>query len=171
MRLQKLNSPLSLYNNPALWPKIHLLHDDEKAVGNLVQTDLMPFYEPVITPDSIPSAHMMMNPPAPQETSPGIEQMLHGNNISMEEPTHGISSLIQGEHQMDGTLGNIYCSTPGENGFMPHESVQHHQMMLEFDCFEGILGDSSSWDDSSDSVDVQVGGTMFQGYETGYNSI
>ncbi|KAK4765019.1 hypothetical protein SAY86_026109 [Trapa natans] len=208
MRLQGLSSPLSLYNNPVLWPKIHSLHD-EKTVDNLqlssknnlnnihpadrVQTDhlidvnprpgndliVSPFYEPAFTPDSISwvqqewirSNSLMKNPPVPEETSPSIEQMLCGDSVSMGSLAHDISSLIHSEHQVDGILGNYCSNTPGGNDFMPQESVQHHQVMLELDCIKGILDDSSSWDGSSDSVDVQAGGSMFQGYETGYNNI
>lgn len=201
MQLQRLNSPLSFYNNPVPWPKIHPVHEDvninnlyptnqnnfnnhpDHVQTNLTDTNSHPgnnltvssFYEPAVTPHSIsPVQHdwissndMIENPPGPKEIGPGMEQMLYGNNL---EPVLDIPSLIHTEHQTDGILGNYYKTPGGGNDFMPQEN-HHHEMTLDFDCFKGILDGSNSWDDSSDSVDVQAGGIMIQDYETGYNNL
>ncbi|PKI79552.1 hypothetical protein CRG98_000027 [Punica granatum] len=186
MQLQRLNSPLSFYNNPALWPKMHPLH--EKMINNLQlssenltsyvpdQVQMNPpsvpnpehdqnfssFYGPVIAANAITSLHQesLMKINDSDKTSPRPKD----NGLVTEEMLYGnnmqpavISSLIHSDHyQRDGLLGN-YCKTSGANSFMSQENQQHHQMMLDFDyCFKGILDDSNSWDDSS-SADVQAG--------------
>lgn len=139
-----------------------------------IDPNVSSFYEPAITADSITSIQhewiknddSVKNPPGPEEISLGMEQMQYGNN-NMEPAV--ISSLVHSDHQMDGFLGN-YRKTSVGNDLMSQVN-QQHQMMLDFDCFKGILDESSSWDDSSNSVNVQAGGITFQDYEAGYNHL
>ncbi|XP_031385440.1 transcription factor MYB36-like [Punica granatum] len=199
MQLQRLNSPLSFYNNPALWPKMHPLH--EKMINNLQlssenltsyvpdQVQMNPpsvpnpehdqnfssFYGPVIAANAITSLHQesLMKINDSDKTSPRPKD----NGLVTEEMLYGnnmqpavISSLIHSDHyQRDGLLGN-YCKTSGANSFMSQENQQHHQMMLDFDyCFKGILDDSNSWDDSS-SADVQAGPGVGIMYQDNYQT-
>lgn len=197
LQLQKLNSPLSFYSNPELWPPMHppqekMFNDFQlpsEDLGNYpdhrLQIDTAninphpgnasSFYEPTITADSITSIqyepiktsnYSLKNSPRPQEMSLNVEQMLCGNN---DMQPAAISSLIHSDHQTD---GKYYCRTSDSNNFISQEN-QHHQMMLDFDSFKGILEEPNTWDDSS-SVDVHGGGgggIMFQDYETGYNHL
>lgn len=83
-----------------------------------------------------------------------------------------MSSLIHSDHQMDGILDDYCKISGGGDNFMSQENQNQQMMMLDFDCFKGILdiGSSSSWDDSP-SVDVHAGGIKLQDYETGYNHL
>lgn len=115
--------------------------------------------------DSIKISDSVGNSPGPKEIGLSTEQMLYGND-NMQPAV--ISSLVHSDHQTGGILGD-YCRTSGANSFISQEN-QNQQMMLDFDCFRGILEGSSSWNDSS-SVDVHAGGIMFQDYGTGYNHL
>ncbi|KAK4784491.1 hypothetical protein SAY86_018859 [Trapa natans] len=195
MQLQRLNSPLSICNNMAFWPKMHPVH--EKMIRTLQPTTELFDHHSQIDPSNIEldprtggdlnvsafynptsiSAHSMItslhhNPIKISDSvnhSTGPEQMIMYGNDSIQPGE--VSCLIHGDHHQmaaAGILGDHYGRASGGDGFVSQENQNQQQMMLDYDCFKGILEGSSSWDGLA-SVDANASGNMFQGYGSGYS--
>ncbi|XP_027333450.1 transcription factor MYB36 [Abrus precatorius] len=191
MQLQSLQNPLSFYNNPALWPKLHPFQ--EKMIQNL--QSLNDGSNPVMQ-NALPSPHVEQD--GAKINNPQVADILDniplnnrevpfvasGNNNPMHssltpraeavEQTNnvGLQQLGALQTELDDILNNRTMGLLED----------HH--MAEFDCFREMNGSkdnlvwwsndsdtksasSNSWDSSTTPALLTQG--MFQDYELGYS--
>ncbi|XP_062164197.1 transcription factor MYB36-like [Alnus glutinosa] len=181
MQLQSLQKPFSLYNNPALWPKLHPLQEKimiqslqslNESPAALWQGQSIDLYEPPTAAISMPKVNELENSLHGISSSPDNSMaFITGNN-----PADGLElqSNIGGREdsgfqaELDDFLNNKNVA------FVPQEDE-----ITEFDCFKEMNGSkdnliwwsndfdtksasSNSWDSTTSVLPSQQ---MFQDYE------
>jgi len=185
MQLQSLQNPLSLYNNPALWPKLHPLQEKimiqslqslNESSAALWQGQSIDLYEPPTAAISMPKVNE-------------LENSLHGISSSPDNSM----AFITGNNPADGLALQSNIGGRDDSGFQAELDdflnnknvafVPQEDQITEFDCFKEINGSkdnliwwsndfetkpasSNSWDSTTSVLQSQQ---MFQDYELGYN--
>ncbi|KAK7329825.1 hypothetical protein VNO77_24005 [Canavalia gladiata] len=176
MQLQSLQNPLSFYNNPALWPKLHPFQ--EKMIQNL--QSLNDGSNPVMQ-NPFPSSHVEQGHKEgfykPQQdgekiNSPQVDLLenipLNNNEVSFvssgnNNPIMHSSHAPRADETVEQTNNNVgiqqLCALQTELddilnnrtiGYVPLED--HH--MAEFDCFKEMNGSKDNlvwWSNDSDT--------------------
>ncbi|XP_030936282.1 transcription factor MYB36 [Quercus lobata] len=195
MQLQSLQNPLSFYNNPALWPKLHPLQ--EKMIQNLQSLNEFP-NTPLME-------HALPSPQPVQGQKVGFYESPTAAKVNELKSLHGISSsdnsvaFINENNSMDSThvpkAKGIEQSNAGIqasvfqaeiDNFLNTKTVDfvpQEDQMAEFDCFKemNVSKDGVLWWSTNDfdarsaslnaweSTSVLRPQQIFQEYELGYN--
>ncbi|XP_038696259.1 transcription factor MYB36-like [Tripterygium wilfordii] len=173
MQLQGLHNPFSIYNNPALWPKLHPL------LQSLNQTP-----NPLIAlQNGMCSATHFVNHGKSMAPATLLQQGMNGSLSTpltsseiMERSDVGLQQVSSFEAELENILNTKPVATC-------YDLAQENHQMVEFDCFKemnngskdnliwwsnGNLDSKSVSPNSWDSTNHQSEG-MFQDYELRYN--
>ncbi|KAF9662654.1 hypothetical protein SADUNF_Sadunf18G0076700 [Salix dunnii] len=192
MQLQSLQNPISFYNNPALWPKLH------------------PFQEKIILQSFSEISNPLMQyafPSTQQGDAQKVDiygQRVDSNVVSLENSLNVITSsdspipLTNGKNVMDLTTVPASMADQSDAAVQPVSNFQSDlenflnnktsgftaqgDQIGEFDCFKEMNGsrDNINWwcndfetksasSNSWDSTSVLQSERMFQDYELAYN--
>lgn len=191
MQLQSLQNPLSLCNNPTLWPKLHPVQ--EKMIQNLQQLNNQSGQNPNFQ-NVLPSSQL------------GLEQNV-GKFFEQAKSPPPPPAIPQDFPQSDYSVPVSNTDMPKLNGFEPYNATtqevstfqtelenfvnynkavgftaQELDQISQFDCFsnkDSLIwwanefdnsksASSNSWD-SAPALHHQSSEGMFQDYEIGYN--
>ncbi|THF96118.1 hypothetical protein TEA_014191 [Camellia sinensis var. sinensis] len=172
MQLQSLQNPLSFYNNPALWPKLHTLQ--EKIIQSLQflnenTTNPLMQHIDVPPPSSQPGQGQKVDFYEPPTVALNGSNVLESRLDGMEQ----FNAKIQPISTFQAELDALHLLNNETTGFPPQEDP-----ISEFDCFKEMDGlkesviwwsnDFNSKSASSNTWDA-TSVLQYQNYVSSYN--
>ncbi|KAJ0090296.1 hypothetical protein Patl1_14337 [Pistacia atlantica] len=184
MQLQSLQNPLSFYNNPALWPKLHPFQ--EKMIQSLQSLNGMHNINNPVMQNVLPGQSTAPPLKSPQDYNPQINDSIpintnnnfmdtnpvpkvNGVNIDQSNVTTQPASTFQAE--LESFLNNKGVGFTAQEDQLPQFEYLNtmngskDNLLWWANEFDSKSASSNSWD----STPVLQSEGMFQDFELGYN--